>query len=68
MIPTALQWIRSQSAKKAIVIGVCVGAKVVGDAGLLHGKRATTHWYSIKEIAREASDDALCRRPPAGGR
>jgi len=48
--PEALQWIRSQSAKKAIVIGVCVGAKVVGDAGLLHGKRATTHWYSIKEL------------------
>src|SRR5439155_10553082 len=44
--PEALQWIRSQSAKGAIIIGVCVGAKVVGDAGLLHGKRATTHWYS----------------------
>ena len=48
--PEALQWIRSQSAKKAIIIGVCVGAKVVGGAGLLHGKRATTHWYSIKEL------------------
>jgi putative intracellular protease/amidase len=48
--PEALQWIRSQSGKGAIVIGVCVGAKVVGDAGLLHGKRATTHWYSVKEL------------------
>ena len=48
--PVALQWIRSQSAKKAIIIGVCVGAKVVGNAGLLHGKRATTHWYSVKEL------------------
>ena len=48
--PEALQWIRNQSAKKAIIIGVCAGAKVVGDAGLLHGKRATTHWYSIKEL------------------
>ena len=48
--PVALQWIRSQSAKKAIIIGVCAGAKVVGDAGLLHGKRATTHWYSVKEL------------------
>ena len=46
----ALQWIRSQSAKRAIIIGVCAGAKVVGDAGLLHGKRATTHWYSVKEL------------------
>lgn len=48
--PEALQWIRSQASKGAIVIGVCAGAKVVGDAGLLHGKRATTHWYSVKEL------------------
>ena len=46
----ALQWIRSQASNGAIVIGVCAGAKVVGDAGLLHGKRATTHWYSVKEL------------------
>lgn len=49
----ALQWIRSQSAKGAIVIGVCAGAKVVGDAGLLHDRRATTHWYSIRELRED---------------
>ena len=48
--PVALQWIRNQSAREAIIIGVCVGAKVVGEAGLLHSKRATTHWYSVKEL------------------
>jgi len=48
--PAALQWIRSQASKGAIVIGVCAGAKVVGDAGLLHDRRATTHWYSVKEL------------------
>ena len=47
---SALQWIRSQASKGAIVVGICAGAKVVGDAGLLHGKRATTHWYSVKEL------------------
>jgi putative intracellular protease/amidase len=51
--PEALQWIRNQSGKGAIIIGVCAGAKVVGDAGLLHGKRATTHWYSAKELRGE---------------
>ena len=48
--PAALQWIRNQSSKKAIIISVCAGAKVVGEAGLLHNKRATTHWYSVKEL------------------
>jgi len=48
--PSALQWIRSQAAKGAIVIAVCAGAKVVGDSGLLDGKRATTHWYSVGEL------------------
>lgn len=48
--PAVMQWLRNQSAKGAIIIGVCAGAKVVGDAGLLHGKRATTHWYNLKEL------------------
>ena len=37
--PAALSWIRSQAAKGATIIGVCAGAKVVGAAGLLDGKR-----------------------------
>ena len=48
--PAVLQWIKSQAAKGAIVIGVCAGAKIVGNAGLLDGKRATTHWYYLKEL------------------
>ena len=48
--PAVLQWIKSQAAKGAIVIGVCAGAKIVGQAGLLDGKRATTHWYYLDEL------------------
>ena len=48
--PAALQWIRSQAAKGALIIGVCAGAKVVGAAGLLDSKRATTHWYYLSEL------------------
>ncbi|MGD9804941.1 MAG: DJ-1/PfpI family protein [Hyphomicrobiaceae bacterium] len=51
--PTALEWIKSQSAKGAIVIGVCAGAKVVAAAGLLAGRRATTHWYYLDELRRK---------------
>jgi putative intracellular protease/amidase len=46
--PTALGWIKSQADKGATIIGVCVGARVVAETGLLDGKRATTHWYVLK--------------------
>lgn len=52
---TALQWIRSQAGKGAIVIGVCVGAKVVANTGLLDGKRATTHWYSVRDLQKHSA-------------
>ena len=48
--PAALQWIKSQAASGAIIVGVCAGAKVVGKTGLLDGRRATTHWYYLKQL------------------
>ncbi|TIR22479.1 MAG: transcriptional regulator [Mesorhizobium sp.] len=51
--PDMLKWIRAQSAKGAMVIGICVGATVVGASGLLDGKRATTHWYSLSELRQK---------------
>jgi transcriptional regulator GlxA family with amidase domain len=48
--PTALAWIRRQAAKGATVVGVCAGAKVVANAGLLDGRWATTHWYYLDEL------------------
>ncbi|MFB6464367.1 DJ-1/PfpI family protein [Bradyrhizobium tunisiense] len=52
---TALQWIRSQAGKGATVIGVCVGAKVVANTGLLDGRRATTHWYSLRDLQKHSA-------------
>ncbi|MGH6860970.1 MAG: DJ-1/PfpI family protein, partial [Phyllobacterium sp.] len=48
--PIALRWIKSQAAKGATIIGVCAGAKILGSAGLLDGRRATTHWYYIQDL------------------
>lgn len=51
--PAALGWIRSQAGKGATIIGVCAGAKVVAETGLLDGKRATTHWYYLPELRKK---------------
>lgn len=52
---TVLRWIRSQAGKGAIVIGVCVGATIVANTGLLDGKRATTHWYSVRDLRKHST-------------
>lgn len=51
--PVALEWIRRQAAKGAIIIGVCAGATVVANAGLLDHRRATTHWYFLERLRRK---------------
>jgi len=48
--PAALGWIRKQAERGAIIVSVCAGAKVVAAAGLLDGRRATTHWYYLDEM------------------
>lgn len=54
--PAALQWIRSQAASGAVIVGVCAGAKVVAEAGLLDGKRATTHWWYLDGMLKKHPD------------
>ena len=51
--PAALNWIKSQATKGAMIIGVCAGAKVIGAAGLLTDKRASTHWYFLAELRKK---------------
>ncbi|CAN5239897.1 DJ-1/PfpI family protein [soil metagenome] len=42
-----LGWIRQQAAGAVCVFSVCTGALLCGAAGLLQGRRATTHWASF---------------------
>jgi cyclohexyl-isocyanide hydratase len=42
-----LDWIRRQAKGARCVFSVCTGALILGAAGLLQGRRATTHWASI---------------------
>jgi cyclohexyl-isocyanide hydratase len=42
--PVAIEFVRSQARGARYVTSVCTGAFVLGTAGLLQGKNATTHW------------------------
>jgi cyclohexyl-isocyanide hydratase len=42
-----LNWIRQQASGACSLFSVCTGALICGAAGLLVGRRATTHWASF---------------------
>lgn len=44
--------VRRASARARRTASVCSGAFILGAAGLLDGKRATTHWRRASELAR----------------
>jgi transcriptional regulator GlxA family with amidase domain len=42
-----LHWIRETAAHARKVTSVCTGSLLLARAGLLQGKRATTHWGAL---------------------
>ena len=52
-----LDWIRKINKTTQITASVCTGAWILGEAGLLQGRKASTHWYRAKEmLARYGAD------------
>ena len=47
---TLITFLQEQSAAARYITSVCTGAAVLGQAGLLHGKRATTHWAILETL------------------
>ena len=47
-----LPWLRWHHERGAYMTGVCMGAAYLAEAGLLDGRRATTHWAVAHDLRR----------------
>ena len=47
-----IDWIREAASRARRTASVCTGAFLLARAGLLDGRRATTHWAAAEELAR----------------
>lgn len=50
--PTELEFIVRASSLARRTVGLCTGAFVLGEAGLLDGRRATTHWTFVEVLQK----------------
>jgi transcriptional regulator GlxA family with amidase domain len=56
-----LDWLKRAGAKAQLVMSVCTGALILAEAGLLQGRRATTHHLFQDELTRSYPDVRLVR-------
>ena len=50
--PALMEFVKREGGRADFVTSVCTGAFILGAAGLLKGKKATTHWAYHDELAK----------------
>ena len=58
-----VRWLRSAAPRARRVASVCTGSFLLARAGLIDGRRATTHWASCDELARRYPEVEVERAP-----
>ena len=48
-----IDWIKEQQLKVKMLASVCTGALLLAEAGILDGKKATTHWMDLDRLENE---------------
>ncbi|MEO6166011.1 MAG: DJ-1/PfpI family protein [Chitinophagales bacterium] len=56
-----LNWVKHEAGRASLVLSVCTGSFILGNAGLLNNLAATTHHGSYDEFEKEFSTTKLIR-------
>lgn len=51
-----IDWLRENAGRADRVCSICAGSFVLAEAGLLRGRRATTHWFHCDRLGRDYED------------
>jgi len=58
-----IRWLARTAPRVRRVVGLCTGTFVLAEAGLLDGRRATTHWMNCDDLAARYPEISVERDP-----